>query len=325
MIPLPEEVRVVEDGPHRAVIDIEGLYPGYGHTIGNALRRVLLSSLEGAVITSVKIAGVGHEFSTIDGILEDVMDIALNLKEVRCRVHGEGPVVITLAKKGMGDVTGKDFKTNAEVEVVNPDVHVATLTTKEARLEIEAVVESGLGYVPIEARTKDKVEVGTIALDAAFSPVRHVHYEVENTRVGDRTDYNRVRLSIETDGSMSPLEAFQRAVNILVDQFGSLTRIAREPEQAAETHRAAKDDAAASRDEREATEESEEASVLKVKLEDLRISARVLKVLADAGIKTVAGLVRKREETLREIDGLGDKGIQEIKKEIGKLGITLKQ
>ncbi len=323
MIPLPQEVRVVEDAPHRAVIDIEGLYPGYGHTIGNALRRVLLSSLEGAVITSVKITGVGHEFSTIDGVLEDVVDIALNLKEVRCRVHVSGPVVMTLAKKGAGAVTGKDFKISSQVEVVNPETHIATLTTKEARLEMEAVVESGLGYVPVEARTKDKVEVGTIALDASFTPVRHVNYEVENMRVGDRTDYNRVRVSIETDGSVTPLEAFQRAVGILIDQFGALTTVVRGSESAEDAYKTAED--VPFNDEQRMTEEREEAPALKVKLEDLRISGRVLKVLADAGIKTVAGILRRREEVLREIDGLGDKGIQEIKKEVGKLGLTLKQ
>ena len=189
-IPLPSKPKIVLEENNKAVFEIEGLYPGYGQTIGNSLRRVLLSSLEGAAITSVKIEGINHEFTVLEGVTEDIVEILLNLKLLRFRLHGEGPHTINLAAGGEKKVMGKDFKTPSQVEIVTPDIYIATLTSKNAKLNIEAIVESGRGYVPVEAMTKDKVEVGKIALDAAFSPVRHVNYEVENMRIGDRTDYN---------------------------------------------------------------------------------------------------------------------------------------
>ncbi len=318
MISLPSKPKVVFEEGNKAVLEIEGLYPGYGQTIGNSLRRVLLSSLKGAVLTSVKIEGVGHEFSTLEGVMEDTVDLILNLKQMRFQLHEEGPFTITLSVSGEKEVTGKDFKTPSQVEVVTRDTHIATLTSKKAKLELEAVVESGLGYVPVEVRSKDKVEVGTIALDAAFSPVRHVNYEVENMRVGDRTDYNRVRMHIETDGSQTPREAFGRAAQILVEQFGALAGGFLELEKEAES---------VVKKEGESTEEKpkEEGETLKIKLDELKFSSRTLNALREAGIKTVGGLSRKKESTLRELEGLGEKGIQEIKKALGNFGITLKQ
>ncbi len=322
MIPLPSKPKIISEEGNRAVFEIEGLYPGYGQTIGNSLRRVLLSSLKGAAVTSVKISGVGHEFSTIEGMKEDVVDLILNLKQVRFRLHEEGPFSVTLSVSGEKEIKGKDFKAPSQVEVVTPDMHIATLTSKKSKLEIEVVVESGLGYVPVEARTKEKVEVGVIALDAAFSPVRHVRYEVENMRVGDRTDYNLVRFDIETDGSIGPREAFMSAAGILVEQFGALS------EGFAEVP-ALPQERATGRQESEMEGEEHgsapEEAVLKVKLDELKFSSRTLNALREAGIKTVGGLTRKKEPTLRQIDGLGDKGIQEIKKALGNFGITLKQ
>lgn len=318
MISLPSKPEVVREEGRRAVIEVGGLYPGYGHTIGNSMRRALLSSLKGAAITSVKIESAGHEFSTLEGVMEDIVDLTLNLKQMRFRLHGEGPFTITLAVTGEREVTGADFKAPSQVEVVSPDVHIATLTGKKTRLEIEAVVESGFGYVPVETRSKEKVEVGTIALDASFSPVRHVNYEVENMRVGDRTDYNRLRLIIETDGSIEPREAFTRAAGILTDQFTALREgfAERETPSAARMpqDRAVEEDAA----------EEEAAEALKTKLEDMKLASRTLNALREAGIKTVAGLARKRTSALGEIEGIGEKGIQEIKKALGNLGITLK-
>lgn len=318
MISLPSQPKVLHEEKNRAVFEIEGLYPGYGQTIGNALRRALLSSLKGAAITSVKIEGVGHEFSTMEGVAEDAVELILNLKQVRLKLHGEGPLAVTLAEKGEKEVTAGDFETPTQVEVVNPDAHLATLTAKKSALKIEAVVESGLGYVPVEARSKEKVEVGTIALDAMFSPVRHVNYEVENMRFGDRTDYNRLRLVIETDGTLSPREAFSQAAKILVDQFETLAKgfapIAREvSEEPMEARR-----------EKEEARPSEEGT-LKIKIDELKLSSRTMNALREAGIKTVGGLARKREDALREIEGMGDKGIQEVKKALGNLGMTLKQ
>ena len=327
MIPLPSTPKTVSYENNKAVFEIEGLYPGYGQTIGNSLRRVLLSSLKGAAITSFKIGGVGHEFSTIEGVMEDIVELTLNLKQLRFLIHEEGSYTIQLSAKGERDITGKDFTMPSQLELMNKDAHIATLSSKKANLELEAVVESGLGYVPVEARNKDKVEVGTIALDAAFSPVKHVNYEVKNMRVGDRTDYNRIHLSIETDGSVTPEYAFQEATKILVNQFTALTGTIEEtktyPKKESEEESTDKkeDD-----DEQEKGEISEkEETFLKMKLDDLKLSSRTLNVLREAGIKTVSGVMRKREDTLREIEGLGDKAIQEIKKALGNLGINLKK
>lgn len=320
MISLPSKPKIVSEEGNRAVFEIEGLYPGYGQTIGNSLRRVLLSSLKGAALTSVKISGVGHEFSTIEGVKEDMVDLILNMKQVRFRLHEEGPFSVTLSVSGEKEVRGKDFKAPSQVEVVTPDMHVATLTSKKSKLEIEGVVESGLGYVPVEARTKEKVEVGVIALDAAFSPVRHVRYEVENMRVGDRTDYNLVRFDIETDGSIGPREAFIRAAGILVEQFGALSEGFAEALTKLQERAGGGEEVVA-----EGESGPAEDAVLKVKLDELKFSSRTLNALREAGVKTVGGLSRKKESTLRGIDGLGDKGIQEVKKALGNFGITLKQ
>lgn len=317
MIPLPSKPKIVLDEGNRAIFEVEGLYPGYGQTIGNSLRRVLLSSLKGAAITSVKIEGVGHEFSTIEGVMEDVVNIILNLKQMRFRLHDEGPFTIRLQAKGEHDATGADFEAPSQVEVVSKNIHIATLSSKKSSLNIEAVVESGLGYVPVEARSKDKVEVGTIALDAAFSPVRFAHYEVENMRMGDRTDYNKVRLHVETDGSISAREAFAQAAEILVQQFGALA------EGFAESARVVTEPVV---DYVNGTvENTKEDELTKTKVDDLKLSSRTLNALREAGIKTVGALAKKKEDKLREVEGLGEKGMQEIKKALGNFGITLKQ
>ncbi len=321
MIPLPFKPKIVLEENNKAVFEIEGLYPGYGQTIGNSLRRVLLSSLEGAAITSVKIEGVNHEFTALEGVMEDMVEVLLNLKLMRFSLHDEDSHIINLAASGEKKVTGKDFKTPSQVEVVTPDVYIATLTSKSAKLNIEAVVESGRGYVPVEAMTKDKVEVGKIALDAFFSPVRQVNYEVENMRVGDRTDYNRVRFHIETDGSITPREAFMRSAKILVDQFGVLSEGFSEIEVWSANKKAEEKEVSLESEE----EVKEEDSVIKIKLDTLKFSSRTLNALREAGIKTVGGLSRKKESALREIEGVGDKGIQEVKKALGNFGITLKQ
>ena len=298
------------------------MYPGYGQTIGNSIRRVLLSSLPGAAITSVKIENVGHEFSTIEGVMEDAVSLILNLKQLRFRLHDEGQFTISLSAKGQRDATGKDFEVPSQLELINKDAHIATLTSKKSSLQIEAVVEAGLGYVPADARNKEKVEVGTIALDAAFSPVRHVNYEIENMRVGDRTDYNRLRFHIETDGSILPSEAFTTACGILVDQFAALAEGFTDESQSAQSKIGL-----TKPEEYDGVEGggADDESVLKTKLDELKISNRTLNILREVGIKTVGGLARKREESIREIGGMGDKGVGEIKKVLGSFGLTLKQ
>jgi DNA-directed RNA polymerase subunit alpha len=325
MIPLPSKPKIILDEGDRAVFEIEGLYPGYGQTLGNSIRRVLLSSLRGGAITSVKIEGVGHEFSTIEGVMEDVVEIILNLKQLRFRLHEEGPLTVTLSAKGEKEVVGKDVKVPSRAELVTPNVHIATLTGKKSVLNLEAMVESGLGYVPIEAQTKEKVEVGTIGLDAAFSPVRHVNYEVENMRVGDRTDYNRLRLDITTDGSLTPREAFENAVKILLAQLETMVEGFEEEIPAEGVIETGFGQERGEGEEEEGEErETESEEVLKIKLNDVKLSSRTLNVLREAGIKTIGGLSRKREKTLKGISGLGEKGFQEIKKALGMLGITLK-
>lgn len=317
MIPSPEKPKVILEEENRGVYEIEGLYPGYGHTLGNALRRVLLSSLSGATITSVKIEGVNHEFSTIPGVKEDIVDLCLNLKQVRLRLHGESPVKGELAVRGEKVVTAGDMKFPSDAEVVNPDIVIATLTDKKASLQMELEAESGRGYQGAQDRKKEKVEIGAIALDAAFSPVRSVNYEVENMRVGDRTDYNRLRLHIVTDGSVAARDALVAASKILVGQFETLSGVFRTEEEIKE--------AAAERKEGAEAAESYEEMIAKKKVEELDLSTRTLNALVEAGIKTVGGLTRRTEKKLLEVEGLGEKGIVEIKKALGNLGVTLKQ
>lgn len=216
--------KVIKKSDNRAIFEIDNCYPGYGITIGNAFRRVILSSLPGAAITSVKIKGVSHEFSTIPNVLEDVIQIILNLKQIRFKVNADiSSLQIELKVNGEKEVKAKDIKTTAEIEVVNKDAHIATLTSPKAKLEMELEIGTGLGYVPVEQRKKDKLEIGAIALDAIYTPVKRVNYEVENMRVGDRTDFNRVKIDIETDGSVEPEYAFNRAAEILLEQFGVFT------------------------------------------------------------------------------------------------------
>jgi DNA-directed RNA polymerase subunit alpha len=219
MISLPSPPKIIERKDDSAVFTIEGLYPGYGVTIGNSLRRVLLSSLPGSAITQVKIKGVQHEFSTISGVKEDVISILLNLKQLRFKLHTEESQKARLQVRGVKEVKGTHFHLPSQVELANKDSHIATLTHKSAELDMEITIENGLGYEPIERRKKGKLEIGTIALDAVFTPVRKVSYRVENMRVGERTDFDRLFLELETDGTITPEEAFRQSAEILISHF----------------------------------------------------------------------------------------------------------
>lgn len=221
-IPTPFRPTVTVLGEHSARFEIGGCYPGYGATLGNALRRVLLSSLPGAAARSIKVKGVAHEFSTLPGVVEDVVQIILNVKQLRFRSHSDEPVTVTVKKKGEGVVTGKDIKCPSSVEVVNPDHVIATLSDKKSELDMDIIVDRGLGYVAVETRENEEREIGEIAIDAIYTPIKRVNYEVENMRVGKRTDYDKITLEIVTDGTLSPTEAFQAAARILVGQFSSL-------------------------------------------------------------------------------------------------------
>lgn len=220
-IPLPQKAKIIKRGDNQAIFEIDGCYPGYGVTLGNIFRRVLLSSLPGAAVTTLKIKGASHEFSTIPYVLEDVIRIILNLKQLRFKILSQEALPIRVELKAVGEkeVKAKDIKVSSEVEIINKDIHIATLTDKKAKLEMEIEIDMGLGYVPVEQRKKEKLEIGAIAVDAIFTPIKKVNYEVENMRVGDRTDFNRLRISIETDGSLSPEEALENAADILVEHF----------------------------------------------------------------------------------------------------------
>lgn len=311
---LPSKPKIVsEDGP-RGVYEIEGLYPGYGHTLGNSLRRIILSSLPGAAITSVKIAGVSHEFSTLEGVKEDVITILLNLKKIRMRLSSDEPQMLTLKVKGERDVTAADLEVPGQVEVINADQPIATITGKNTTLEMEIRVEKGLGFMPKEVLEKNRVEIGTIALDGIFTPIRRATYEVESMRVGDRTDFNKLKLFIETDGTISPNDALTKSIEIMINQLKSIIGF---KEEEIETEQNTEHETTSNRTEID-------PEILKTRIESINVSARTQNALINANIRTVGGLARKKEKDLLSIEGLGAKGIQEIKKALGEFGITLK-
>jgi DNA-directed RNA polymerase subunit alpha len=228
IITSPQKPKYTAISDNHGKFEILGCYPGYGTTLGNALRRVLLSSLDGAAAKSVKIKGVSHEFSTISGVMEDVVQIILNLKQVRFKLHGDEAVKVTLKSKGEGVVTAASIKAPSSLEIVNPDQVIATVTDKKTEIEIEIEIDKGIGYVPVEVREReerDDREIGVIAIDAIYTPVKRVNYEIENMRVGKRTDYDKVTLEVVTDGSITPIEAFEKSVAILVSQFSSLSEM----------------------------------------------------------------------------------------------------
>ncbi|MBP6886123.1 MAG: DNA-directed RNA polymerase subunit alpha [Candidatus Pacebacteria bacterium] len=232
MIQLPEEVKVVKKEGNKAIFEIGPLMPGYGATIANPLRRVLLSSLEGAAITSLKIHGVEHEFGAIAGVQEDVIEVLLNLKRLRFRSFSEESVVVTLKVKGEHEVTGADIQLSSDIELVNAEQKICTITDKKTELEIELTISKGRGYVAVETRQKEKLPIGVISVDAAFSPVRMVNFTVDDVRVGQRIDFNRITMEVETDGSMQPELAMKQAGQILMDHFSMVSAIAA-PEESA--------------------------------------------------------------------------------------------
>jgi len=316
---LPSKPRIVKEEENSGVYEIDGLYPGYGHTLGNSLRRIILSSLPGSAITSVKIAGVEHEFSTLSGVKEDVINIILNLKRVRVRILTNEAQKIEIKVKGIQDVTAKDIIVPGQVEILNPEQHIATITDKNTELRIEMTVETGLGYVPKEELQRERVEIGTIALDAIFTPIRRVNYEVENMRVGDRTDFNKLKISLVTDGTMTPREALEDSIRIMISQLKAIVGFVEE-----EVKPVAKSEETGEGKKKDTDSGEVDQEFLKTRIETLELSARTTNALSNANIRTVGGLTRKTEADLSEIDGLGNKGIQEVKKILSNYGITLK-
>ncbi len=320
IISLPKAPKVIKQlTPTRALLEIDKLYPGYGLTIGNALRRVMLSSLPGAAITSVKIKDVSHEFSTLPGIREDMVEIILNLKQIRFIVHGDEPQSATLKVKGEKEATAKDIKTSSQIEVVNLDAQIATLTTKNASLEMELNIEKGIGYVTVESRRRDKQETGVIAIDAIFPPIKMVKFDVEDMRVGEKTNYNRLIFDIETDGTIAPDEALKNAADLLMEHLKMIAKPAEASIIEGEPIEIKKEKTV----KKETVKEDFDGA--KMKIEDLKLSNRTQNILLINHIKTVANLLRLSKDDLLDMEDLGEKAVKEIKKSLGKLGLTLRQ
>lgn len=292
----PTLARVDEHSATSATFVVEPLHTGYGMTLGNSLRRVLLTSIEGAAITSFRVEGVTHEFTTIAGVKEDVVDIMLNLKAIRLICESDQPVELTLDRKGAGVVTAGDIKTTADVEIVNPEQIICTVDDPKAALKIHFVVEAGRGYRTIEESGEKRVHSDMIALDAFFSPVQRVRYKVESTRVGQMTNLDKLLLTIDTDGSLSPKDAFEEAAAILVNQYTALAG-------------ATKVEAAASL----IGSEDESSSKLMMPIEEMNLSARTTNALINNDIRTINDLVTLSETDLRELKGFGSKALDEVK------------
>ncbi|MSR71202.1 MAG: DNA-directed RNA polymerase subunit alpha [Candidatus Taylorbacteria bacterium] len=314
---LPSKPKVIKESGFTGTYEIDGLYPGYGHTLGNSLRRIILSSLPGAAITRVKIDGVSHEFSTIEGVKEDVITILLNLKRVRIKMLTDEPQTLSLKIKGIKSATAGDITYPGQVEILNPELPIANVTEKSAELSIDITVEKGLGYVPKDILEKDRVDIGNITLDAIFTPIRRVNYEVENMRVGDRTDFNRLKIFIETDGTITPSEALSQSITIMISQLKAIVGF-KEEEPVVSSEKIEEN--------KKAVDSKKELDVefMKTRTDSIGLSPRTVKALANANIRTVGGLARKKEADIMEIEGLGTKGIQEIKKSLSNYGITLK-
>lgn len=327
---LPSKLKTVSEDTTSGVYEIEGLYPGYGHTLGNALRRIILSSIPGAAITKIKIAGAEHEYSTLSGVKEDALTIVLNLKRLRFRLDSDEAVTAKLKVKGDKQVTGADLELPGQVQLMNPEQPIALITDKKTELDIEITIEPGLGFVPKSNTKKSRAEIGEIIIDAVYTPIRKVSYEVENMRVGDRTDHNRLRMSIQTDGSLTARESLEYAINIMLQQFRAILDLKEEEENPisvadieAEVVNAMKSS--------EATEEGDKSEAdytdaLKTRIDTLEdLSTRTQNALSEASIRTIGGLVQKTEADLLALDGIGDKGVEEVRAVLAKFDLGLKE
>lgn len=300
----PALASVDENGVNSASFVIEPLQAGYGNTLGNSLRRVLLSSVKGAAIVAFRIEGASHEFTTVEGIKEDVVDIMLNLKNVRVKVATDEPVELRIEKKGAGEITAADIKTTADVEVVNGGQIIATVDDPKKTVIIDIVVESGRGYQTIEDSSAKRLHSDMIALDAMFSPVLRVRYKVDNTRVGQETNLDKLQLNVETDGTISPREAFEEAAAILVNQYTALAG-----STTVESAPALGQDLA------------DEGNELNTPIEELNLSARTANALINNEIRTVRDLVTLTEQDLRELKGFGSKALDEVKDKLAELDV----
>jgi DNA-directed RNA polymerase subunit alpha len=328
---LPSKPRATLEEGNKGVFEIDGLVPGYGYTLGNSLRRIILSSLPGAAVTAIKIEGVSHEFATIDGVKEDVITILLNLKNVRFQLLTDEPQKVTLSIKGPKIVTAEDISAGGQVVIANKDQYVCEITGKVS-LDIELTIEKGLGFVSRDAHHKQKADIGTIFLDAIFSPIRRVSYDVEEMRVGDKTNFNRLRITIETDGTISPREALESSVHTMIEQLAAIVSVDSGAiiEEIQTRVTSAKIVPAEAIETAEAPSANDDQSVdmtdaMKNRIDSIGLSTRTLNALSAANIRTVGGIARKRAEDLLEIEGIGDKGITEIKEALAQFSLSLKE
>lgn len=322
-IVLPNKLKVVSEDEGNGVYEIEGLYPGYGHTLGNSLRRIILSSLPGVSIIAVRIKGADHEFDTLDGVKEDVLSILLNLKKVRFAMHTDGESKISLKVKGKKSVTAADFETVGGIEVVTPDQYIAEVTDAKSDLEIELTLAKGIGFVSKEEFATDKPEIGLMFVDAIFSPIRKVNYEVENMRVGDRTDYNKLVINLQTDGSISAKEALEGALEIMINQFRAVLDLKQSQEKIQEAAFEIEEDNVVRVVEDE-VDEDERVELLKTRVDTLDFSSRTEKALSAASIRTLGGVVQKTSDDLLALDGFGQKSLEEIKETLATFKLKLK-
>ena len=334
-IALPQKPRYIKGDKFEAVFVVKGCYPGYGNTLGNALRRTLLSSLPGYAATQVKFTGVDHEFTTIPGVKENLIQVILNVKNLRFTAHKEGPIKLKLKAKGDKEVKGSDITAPSSIEIVNPETPIATLTDSKAKLEMDITVQKGIGYSPAEERGDKEKEIGAIVIDALFTPIRRVNYEVRNMRVGKRTDFDKVTFTIETDGSIEPEEAFKESAKILVRQFSVLaqadeleivTEVNKELTQREEREekrimKAKKDESGIKIVEHEDVNERLDMGL---EVKELGLPKRITNILEENKVNNLADIKGKTEEELNVFEGMGEKGLKEIKKAIGTYGLVLK-
>lgn len=306
-IAIPSKPEMINETDMEGTYEISSLYPGYGNTLGNALRRMLLSSIPGAAITSIRIQGVSHEFSTIDGVKEDVLTMVVNMKNIRVRANTDVfPQTMTLKKKGKGKVTAADFETPTQLEIINKDLVIAEITDAKTELSIEADVHKGIGFRPREDLMEDS-QVGAIVVDAVFSPVKRSSYEVFNMRVGDRTDFNRLTIFIETDGTITPRQALEKALRTIIAQFEAMLGFQ-----------------VSNNKKMKEMEEEVEKSMKTITTHDLELSALVVGALEKNEVRTVMDILKKGVSGIREIPGIGTKAVEEIMTRLEERGIVLK-
>lgn len=326
-IVLPSKFKTISETKTSGVYEIEGLAPGYGHTLGNSLRRIILSSIPGTGITSFKIHGAPHEFATLSGVREDALNIVLNLKKARFHLIGDESQTITLVATKPGIVTAGEFITAGVGEVLTPDQPIAEITDKNARLEIDITLARGLGLITRENLIKEKTEVGHIVMDAVFTPIITASYEVENMRVGDRTDYNRLRMVIESDGSQTPSQILSESIRIMLEQFKSILDLKEfvVPEVKSFLPNEIINESNLPDSSENTDSHVDMTDVLKTRIDSIQLSTRTLNALSEAGIRTVGGLIQKTEKDLLDLDGFGEKALKELKEVLTDFGLALKK